>query len=352
MRMKTMQGKFKMKRNKTLFSIGVSLFAIGTVLLTAGCRPVEDSRRNGDSGGGYHYTTYYTITYDLSGCTPSDSSYFSNYKPAEQKVKEGETVTLAQAGSKSKGGETWKPEYAVHRGDEKILLGWSTHFYPTEIEYQFGQTIKPTANMTLYPVFSKYGVGDKISGKTVVYVRNGSKVTIGKYSFSSPLEFDVTGNWMYLAVDDNAGSASTKSKWAATSMSVSTSDAVGAGKSNTDAILAAFPSATATDNAAKYCKSLGTGSLPSRGELYLIDKAIGKGKISGLPSYSQTEDLVGVFKLAGFWSSSQESTDKSYYMNLYQRQLNKDHGYTSEKSSQFYVCPVMYFDKDGHSVNP
>ena len=85
--MKTMQGKFKMKRNKTLFSIGVSIFAIGTVLLTAGCRPVEDSRRNGDSGGGYHYTTYYTITYDLSGCTPSDSSYFSNYKPAEQKVK-------------------------------------------------------------------------------------------------------------------------------------------------------------------------------------------------------------------------------------------------------------------------
>ena len=94
--------------------------------------------------------------------------------------------------------------------------------------------------------------------------------------------------------------------------------------------MAAFPSATATDNAAKYCKSLGTGSLPSRGELYLSDKAIGKGKISGLPSYSQ----------------------KAYSMNLYKTQLSKDHGYTSEKSSKFYVCPVMYFDKDGHSVNP
>ena len=105
--------------------------------------------------------------------------------------------------------------------------------------------------MTLYPVFSKYGVGDKINGKTVVYVRNGSKVKISLGLFSSPLEFDVTGNWMYLAVDDNAGSASTKSKWAASSISVSTSDDVGAGKSNTDAILAAFPSATTTDNAAK-----------------------------------------------------------------------------------------------------
>lgn len=353
MRMKTMQGKFKMKRNKTLFSIGVSIFAIGTVLLTAGCRPVEDSRRNGDSGGGYHYTTYYTITYRFDDCTPSDSSYFSNYKPAEQKVKEGETVTLAQAGSKSEGGETWKPEYAVHRGDEKILLGWSTHFYPTEIEYHFGATIKPTANMTLYPVFSKYGVGDKINGKTVVYVRNGSKVKISLGLFSSPLEFDVTGKWMYLAVDDNAGSASTKSKWAASSISVSTSDDVGAGKSNTDAILAAFPSATTTDNAAKYCKSLGTGtgSLPSRGELYLIDKAIQKGKIYGLPSYSQTEDAAGL-KYSYFWSSSQENTAKAYSMDLYKTQLSKDHGSTSDKSSKFYVCPVMYFDKDGHSVNP
>ena len=115
--------------------------------------------------------------------------------------------------------------------------------------------------------------------------------------------------------------------------------------------MAAFPSATATDNAAKYCKSLGTGSLPSRGELYFRDNAIGKGKMSGLPSSSQTEDALGL-KYAYFWSSSQENAAKAYSMNLYKTQLSKDHGYTSEKSSKFYVCPVMYFDKDGHSVNP
>ncbi|MGP1458093.1 MAG: hypothetical protein ACTTKL_02135 [Treponema sp.] len=339
-----------MKRNKTLFSIGVSVLAVGTALLAAGCRPVEDSRRNDYSGGGYHYTTYYTITYDLSGCTLSDFGSFSNYKPAEQKVKEGESVTLAQAGSKSEGGETWKPEYAVHSGDEKILLGWSkTKSYPNTLDYQFGQTITPTENMALYPVFSKYCVGDKIKGKTVVYVKNGSKVKIsmGSFSSSGPLEFDVTGDWMYLAVDDNAGSASQKRKWAASSISVTTSDDVGAGKSNTDAILTAYPSAAAADNAAKYCKSLGTGFLPSRGEMYLIDKAIRNGKIYGLPSYSQTDDTLGL-KFAGFWSSSQESTNKSYYMNLYKTQLSQDHGYTGDKSTAFYVCPVMYFDKDGH----
>ena len=64
--------------------------------------------------------------------------------------------------------------------------------------------------MTLYPVFSKYGMGDKINGKTVVYVRNGSKLKISMGSFSNSLEFDVTGNWMYLAVDDNAGYMSKK----------------------------------------------------------------------------------------------------------------------------------------------
>ena len=117
--------------------------------------------------------------------------------------------------------------------------------------------------------------------------------------------------------------------------------------------LADFPSAATTDNAAKYCKSLGTGtgSLPSRGELYLIDKAIGKGKISGLPSYLQTEDALGL-KYAYFWSSSQENAAKAYSMNLYKTQLSKDHGSTSDKSTTYYVCPVMYFDKDGHSVNP
>ena len=139
MRMKTMQGKFKMKRNKTLFSIGVSILAIGTVLLATGCRPVEDSRRNGDSGGGYHYTTYNTISYYFGDCTPSDFDSFSNYKPAEQKVKEGETVTLAQAGSKSDGGGTWKPEYVVRQYDENIILGWSTHFARLRLSIRLAQ---------------------------------------------------------------------------------------------------------------------------------------------------------------------------------------------------------------------
>ena len=211
--------------------------------------------------------------------------------------------------------------------------------------------------MTLYPALSKYGIGDVIDGKTIIYVRNGTKDKIqtkflgdGEYT-----EYNVVGtNWRYIAADVSAGKNSEKKQWSSSAKNIITSNYIGGGKENTEKILAGYATDTVANNAAKYCQSISpNGYLPSEAEAFLIFHAIRNKKITGLPTFSQTTNIGGSFsgKTAYFWTSTQSDTSKAYVINLVKDELlysgKREEAKTNVKG---FVCPIIYYDDDGNVV--
>ena len=160
-----------MKQRKLVSMIGMLVLLIGITSMGTGCNnPKEDT-------GNSTYKASFKITYNLINCEYADFAYASYWEPAEQWVKEGKEIELAKDGSKSKAGDStklWKVEYVKHK-DGKQIKGWSKKEDGSTKDYDFGQKINPTADMTLYPALSKYGMGDEIDGKTVIYVRRDVK---------------------------------------------------------------------------------------------------------------------------------------------------------------------------------
>jgi len=211
--------------------------------------------------------------------------------------------------------------------------------------------------MTLYPALSKYGIGDSIDGKTVIYVRHGKKdkIQTGFFLEGTYKGYNVIGeNWRYIAVDVDAAKASEKRMWASSAKNIVTSDGIGAGKGNTEKIIAAYPGDTAANNAAKYCKDISTvntdGYLPSEAEAFLIFHAIRNNKITGFPPFSQIENGSFDFKLSYFWTSTQSNITEAYVLNLFKDTLIGNKVEIVKTNEKAFVCPVIYYDDNGKVV--
>ena len=347
-----------MKQKRLVSMIGMLVVLLCTLFMMTGCptgqepqkeKPVEPKKS-------------FVIKYDLSECTYSSFDYQKYWKLKDQKVKEGTEITLAQDGSESSSGidwgieGKWKAEYVKHKTG-KYIKGWSKNKDGSTKDYDFGQRIKPTGDMTLYPALSKYGIGDVIDGKTIIYVRNGTKDKIqtkflgdGEYT-----EYNVVGtNWRYIAADVSAGKNSEKKQWSSSAKNIITSNYIGGGKENTEKILAGYATDTVANNAAKYCQNISpNGYLPSEAEAFLIFHAIRNKKITGLPTFSQTTNIGGSFsgKTAYFWTSTQSDTSKAYVINLVKDELLYSGKVEEVKTNvKGFVCPIIYYDDDGNVV--
>ena len=254
-----------MKQKRLISLIGTICLFINALFIITGCPTGQDVREQQNQQN-QKKERIFTVTYDLSGCTYASFTYSNDWKLKPQTVKEGEEVTLAQDGSESSSGKPWKIEYVKHK-DSKLIQGWSKSKNGEILDYAFGEKVKPTGDMTLYPALSKYGIGDVIDGKTIIYVRNGAKDKI-KTKFlldDEYTEYNVIGtNWRYIAADVDAGKNSEKKQWSSSAKNIITSNGIGGGKANTEKILAEHTTDTATNNAAKYCKHISSnGYLPS-----------------------------------------------------------------------------------------
>ena len=352
-----------MKQKRLISFIGTVCVFMSALSMMTGCPTQHDTQR--DSSQDEKQDTKpkeqtFTITYEFPDCTAA-TGFFNDWKLKPQTVKSGEEVTLAKDGSESTSGKPWKVEYVKHK-DSKVIKGWSKSKNSETVDYAFGGKIKPTGNITLYPALSKYGIGDVIDGKKIIYVRNGTKDKVqtkflleGEYT-----EYNVIGeNWRYIAADVDAGKNSEKKQWSSLAKNIITSNGIGGGKGNTEKILAEYATDTEANNAAKYCRRISAnGHLPSVAETYLIFSAIRSKKIKDLPTSSQTtQGGSPQFKTytALFWTSTQENTNNAYAMNMCSedmitggnpRSCNK----VSYSQYDVFVCPVIYYDDNGKVV--
>ena len=349
-----------MKQRTLISFIGTVCVFMSTLFMMTGC-PHQQNPKQDSSQDKKPKKQIFTITYDFPDCT-SAADFSNDWKLKPQTVKEGEEITLAKDGSESTSGKPWKIEYVKHK-NSKVIKGWSKNKNSETPDYTFGEKIKPTGNMTLYPALSKYGIGDVIDGKTVIYVRNGTKDKIR--CRNEDKEYSVIGtDWRYIAVDADAAKNSEKRQWSSTAKSIITSDAIGAGKGNTAKILSEHSTDTDADNAAKHCKKISADSyLPSEAEIFLIHNAICDGKITGLPTSVQTETLnlgpqFGSKKNAYFWTSTQQNKDNAYAVSLYKYDgiwggekdaKSKTEAVAERKAA--YVCPIIYYDDNGKALD-
>lgn len=342
-----------MKQKRLISFIGTVCVFMSALSMMTGC-PTQQNPQRDSSQDEKPKEQVFTITYEFPDCTAA-TGFLNDWNLKPQTVKSGEEITLAKDGSESTSGKPWKVEYVKHK-DSKVIKGWSKSQNSETVDYAFGEKIKPTGNITLYPALSK-GIGDVIDGKKIIYVRNGTKdkIQTGFILEGTYKEYDVIGeNWRYIAVDVDAAKASEKRKWAASAQNIVTSDAIGAGKENTQKIIAAYSGDTEANNAAKYCKHISpNGYLPSEAELFLIFKAIRDKKITGLPTFSQTTHIGGSFSgdVAHFWTSTQHDVSDAYAINLVKDDLiysgKTKIAKTDEKA---FVCPIIYYDDNGKAV--
>ena len=348
-----------MKQKKIVSMIGTLALMVSVVFIMTGCNnPMQEKSAEKDQWKPGE-KAFFDITYDLKDCTCNRFGDYVNWQLKRQTIKTGAEVTLAQDGSESSSGGEWKLEYVKHK-DGKYISGWSKNKDGSTKDYEFGQKIKPTGDMTLYPAVSKYGIGDVIDGKIIIYVRNGTKDKIQTNFFldGEYTEYNIVGTtWRYIAADVDAGKYSEKKQWSSTAKNIITSNGIGGGKENTEKILAAYSGDTEANNAAKYCKHISpNGYLPSEAEAFLIFEAIRGNKITGLPTFSQTTTIeLGLFsgKTAYFWTSTQSDTSEAYVINLVKDELLYSGKIEYDKTNpakEFYVCPIIYYDDDGNVV--
>lgn len=350
-----------MKQRKVVSSIGMLVVLVGTLFMMTGCPTGQEPQKQQEpqKEKPVEPKKSFVIKYDLYDCTYSSFAAASNWELRSQEVEEGNQVTLAQDGSTSTSSGEWKLEYVEHKKG-KYIKGWSKKKDGSTKDYDFGQKITPTGNMTLYPAVSKYGMGDVIDGKTIIYVRqrNTKEKLPTKILISDTYtEYNVVGtNWRYIAADVDAGKNSEKKQWSSTAKNIITSNGIGGGKENTSKILLEHSTDDDANNAAKYCKKISADSyLPSEAEVFLIWKAIRDKKITGLPTFSQTTTIGGSFsgETAYFWTSTQSDTSKAYVINLVKDELLYSGKVEYDKTNpakEFYVCPIIYYDDDGNVV--
>ena len=347
-----------MKQKRLISFIGTVCVFMSALFMMTGCPTQHDTQRGSSQDKEQDEKPKpqtFTITYEFPDCTAA-AGFSNDWKLKPQTVKSGEEVTLAKDGSESTSGKPRKVEYVKHK-DSKVIKGWSKSKNSETVDYAFGGKIKPTGNITLYPALSKYGIGDVIDGKKIIYVRNGTKDKVqtkflkdGEYT-----EYNVIGeNWRYIAVDVDAAKASAKKMWAASAKNIITSDVIGAGKGNTEKILAEYATDTEANNAAKYCKHISpNGYLPSESEVFLIFKAIRDKKITGLPTFSQITHIGGSFSgdVARFWTSTQHDVSNAYAINLVKDELIYSRKTERAKiNTEGFVCPIIYYDDNGKVV--
>ena len=343
-----------MKQKRLISFIGTVCVFMSALFMMTGCPTQHDTQRDASQDKKPKPQTF-TITYEFPDCIAA-TDFLNDWKLKAQTVKSGEEITLAKDGSESTSGKPWKVEYVKHKAG-KYIKGWSKSKNGETLDYAFGEKIKPTGNITLYPALSKYGIGDVIDGKTIIYVRNGTKDKVqtkflkdGEYT-----EYNVVGTtWRYIAADVRAGKNSEKKQWSSSAKNISTSKDIGGGEENTEKILAAYSGDTEANNAAKYCKHISPNEyLPSEAEAFLIFHAIRGNKITGLPTLLQTTNIGGSFsgKTAYFWTSTQSDTSKAYVINLVKDELLYSGKVEEAKINvRGFICPIIYYDDDGNVV--
>lgn len=347
-----------MKQKRLISFIGTVCVFMSALFMMTGCPTQHDTQRGSSQDKEQDEKPKpqtFTITYEFPDCTAA-AGFSNDWNLKPQTVKSGEEVTLAKDGSESTSGKPWKVEYVKHK-DSKVIKGWSKSKNSETVDYAFGGKIKPTGNITLYPALSKYGIGDVIDGKKIIYVRNGTKDKVqtkflleGEYT-----EYNVIGeNWRYIAADVDAGKNSEKKQWSSLAKNIITSNGIGGGKGNTEKILAEYATDTEANNAAKYCKHISpNGYLPSEAEVFLIFKAIRDKKITGLPTFSQITHIGGSFSgdVARFWTSTQHDVSNAYAINLVKDELVYSGKTERAKiNTEGFVCPIIYYDDDGKVV--
>ena len=342
-----------MKQRTLISFIGTVCVFMSTLFMMTGC-PHQQNPKQDSSQDKKPKPQTFTITYEFPDCTAA-TGFSNDWNLKPQTVKEGEEITLAKDGSESTSGKPWKVEYVKHK-NSKVIKGWSKSKNSETVDYAFGEKIKPTGNLTLYPALSK-GIGDVIDGKKIIYVRNGTKdkIQTGFSLEGTYTDYNVIGeNWRYIAADVDAGKNSEKKQWSSSAKNIITSNGIGGGKENTEKILAAYSHDDETNNAAKYCKHISpNGYLPSEAEVFLIFKAIRDKKITGLPTFSQITHIGGSFSgdVARFWTSTQHDVSNAYAINLVKDELLYSGKVEEAKTNvRGFICPIIYYDDDGNVV--
>lgn len=348
-----------MKLKKIVSMMGMMGVLLVTVLSMTGCPTGQEPQRTStqQKGTSEKPKKLFVIKYDFADCTYSSFDHISDWELKRQTVEEGTEITLAKDGSESTSDKPWKIVHVKHKAG-KYIRGWSKNKNGSTKDYDFGQKITATDNMTLYPALSTYGMGDVIDGKTIIYVRQHStkdKVVTKSLLEDVYTEYSIIGtNWRYIAVDVTAAKNSEKRQWSTLGKNIITENGIGGGKENTEKILATHSSDNHTNNVAKYCKSISSnGYLPSEAEAFLIFKAIRDKKLTGIPSFSQTENIGGGFfagQVAYFWTSTQSDASKAYVINFVQDAVYGGKHEKEKINAAAFVCPIVYYDDDGKVV--
>lgn len=340
---------------KKILGFAVALSVMTSLFLGCG------SGGGGSDGGSWNddsYTswddgnyTYYTVTYDSNGGTTSAIDYHEYYS--------GGTVTVETT-----------DDYTTYKyidSGKLTLDSWNTKADGSGTSYKAGDTFTITANTTLYAQWNKYYVGQRVTasdifGKTVTgyiaYIRPEGKYTFytnytsGLSTSSSSYTISNAGgrSWKYLvAVMDGTSSADSYKymnlAWAPNAMTIvgGLSENIGAGKANSDAIIASYAGATTSNCAAKALETSNNCYLPSVGEMAVIfQNLFYSGKVTP-PTYS-----TGVLGSVSYYytsnqSSSEPQTDALAF-DMYKTSLTGgssiSHTKTPASNAAWFVCTL------------
>ena len=292
---------------------------IGAAVLLAaalfvGCEDGSDDSDDYDYSYSSSSYTYYTVTYDANGGVTGASD--------SREYTAGQTVTVATTYDFS----TYKTS-----GSGKFALdSWNTKADGSGTTYRAGDTFAITADTTLYAQWNAHYVGEKVTATDVfgnsvtgyvAYIKP-TGATSFTTSYTSGFSTNSTTytvanaggkNWKYLVavVDGTTSTTSYKYKnraWAPngdTAVSGLSED-IGAGKANSDAIIAAYSDATTANCVAKALEEADKCYLPSVGEMTAIfQNLFYNGKITP-PTYA-----TGVLGSVSYYYTSNQAADKS-----------------------------------------
>jgi hypothetical protein len=324
-----------MKR-RILFTM-LGLLAAVSMTVFLGCDDVSSST---DDSTDNSTTTviYYKVTYDANGGTTAATD--------ESKYRSGTEATVVTTYDVS--------TYKTASGGKYLLKNWNTKKDGSGTSYSAGDTIKIYADTTLYAQWESHYVGEYVSGSDVfgntvsgyiAYIKKDGATEFTYYSadgFSSTsytINSTVGGkSWSYLVavIDGTTASKSYKYKnlsWApnATTSVSGLSVNLGAGKANSDAIIAAYTSATISDCAAKALETTDKCYLPSVGEMAAIYKNLFYSGTVTPPTYA----TGSIGSVSYYYTSCQADETNAKAFDMYKSSINcgKSVSYTKTPAS-------------------
>lgn len=297
-----------MKR-RILFTM-LGLLAAVSMTVFLGCDDVSSS--TDDSTDNSTTVIYYKVTYDANGGTTDATD--------ESKYRSGTEATVVTTYDVS--------TYKTASGGKYLLKNWNTKKDGSGTSYSADDTIKIYADTTLYAQWESHYVGEYVSGSDVfgntvsgyiAYIKKDGATEFTYYyaggfsSTSYTINSTVGGkSWSYLVavIPGTTASNSFKYKnlsWApnATTSVSSLSVNLGAGKANSDAIIAAYTSATTSNCAAKALENTDNCYLPSVGEMAAIYQNLFYSGIVTPPTY--TAPIIG--SVSYYYTSCQAVDD-------------------------------------------